>query len=112
MMISEFYQAGGPNVSVEDFEAIEDVWTAYNRFHTKGQMASFVNEHGMEGVKAMREPLNRYRSFKRGKDVIQEQIDALQKQIAVLQEKQNLLDVRMEYISLQCDLSSHWAKWA
>lgn len=112
MMLSEFYQAGGPEVDMETFESIQDVWTAYNRFHTKGQMASFCNEHGVEGVKAMQEPLNRYRACKRGKEALQERVDALQKEIEALQEKQKLLQVRMDYIAIQCDLSSHWARWA
>ena len=112
MLLSEFYQAGGPQVDAEMFEAIEDVWTAYNRFHSKEQMAAFCLEKGMDGVKAMQESLNRYRACKRGKEALQKRVEALQKEISALQEKQKLLQVRMDYIAIQCDLSFHWAQWA
>ena len=112
MMLSEFYQSGAHEVDEKTYSIIEDVWTAYDRFITKGQMASFWNARGERGIMALKEPLDCYRALKREKEDLQERVDALLKQVQDLKSRQQVLDDKMEAITLQCGLSSHWAKWA
>lgn len=112
MMLEEFYASGGPVVSDESYEKIQDVYTAYNRFVTKGQIASFCREHGSAGIEAMMEPLEKYRSLKKEVVDINRRIEELQARIEVFSEmKENALS-EMDKIAIQCDLSSHWREWA
>lgn len=112
MTIKEFYESGGPMVSESTYEHIEDIYTAYNRFKDKIQIANFCREHGAEGIKALMEPLEEYRSLKREDEDIQEEIAELQEKIQKLKEQRESILAKKNRLALRCDLSCHWMQWS
>ena len=112
MTIKEFYEAGGPAVSESTYEKIEDIYTAYNRFSDKVQIANFCREYGADGIEALMEPLQEYRSLKMEDDDIKRQISELEERIQKLKKEQEVIRGKRTRLTLQCDLSFHWLEWA
>lgn len=113
MMYEEFVNAGAKGeISEEVYRKVEDIYTAYNRFDSKASIANFWNGHGMEGVEALTEPLDKYRALKKERTDLQRNVNALLQQIKALHQQQAELDRQMKAVELQCGLSWHWAKWA
>lgn len=112
MMRVEFLAAGANEITNEMYSKVEDIYTAYVRFDTKKSIADFWNEYGEDGVEALSEPLDKYRSLKQERSEMQGEINALLRQIKALHQKQAELDKKMKAVEMQCGLSWHWAKWA
>lgn len=112
MTIEEFYEAGGPMVSESTYEHIEDIYTAYNRFNDKVQIASFCREHGSEGIEILKKPLEEYRALKRVDEGIQQEMAELQEKIQKLKERRDNILAKENALAIQYDLSCHWRQWS